>query len=148
MKPKIFLSSTRILFSLLFGFAASSRAEEIYKWTDESGRIHYSQQDPKNKKATTLTTDESANVMDPPTPAMEKRVQEIQTREKKEQAARAREEKKMQMEQEKKDKDAALVAECKRNFRSYCDSADLIRKVENQQMGKGAGKKHGVSGQR
>src|SRR5712692_411109 len=131
MRSNIFLPAATIFFAL--GFTDQSLAEKIYKWTDEWGRTHYSQQNPPNQTATVIDPDETISVMEGLTPDMEKRLKDLEKREKKEQAAREREAKRVRLEQEKKDKDAALVAECKKNLRSYCDSADHIRRVENHQ---------------
>ena len=134
MRSNIFLPAATIFFALVF--TDPSLAEKIYKWTDEQGRAHYSQQNPGDQKVTTIEPSAATDGIEGLTPDMNKRLKELEKREQKEQAAREREAKRVRMEQEKKDGDAALVADCKRNLRSYCDSADHIRKVENHETDK------------
>jgi hypothetical protein len=99
MRSNTFLAAV-VLFTL--GLVNPSVAEKIYKWTDEGGRTHYSQQNPPNQTATVIDPDEAISVMEGLTPDMEKRLKELEKRQQKEQAASAREAKKIQGKREKK----------------------------------------------
>ena len=82
MRSNIFLPAATIFFAL--GLADPSLAEKIYKWTDEWGRTHYSQQSPPNQAATVIDPDATISVMEGLTPDMEKRLKDLEKREKKE----------------------------------------------------------------
>jgi hypothetical protein len=71
-------------------------AEKIYKWTDEKGQVHYSQQNPQNQKATTIESNNKASGVEGLTPEMNKRLKEMEEKAKKEQAAKAQEPKETQ----------------------------------------------------
>ncbi len=99
MRAKIFLSVATFSFTL--GFAVPSMAEKIYKWTDEKGQVHYSQQNPQDQKATIIESNNKASGVEGLTPEMTKRLKDMEEKAKKEQEAKAKETKQTQTGQKK-----------------------------------------------
>ena len=49
----------RFVLVLLAGLACLAQAEELYKWVDENGVVHYSMQPPEGKSATSIELESS-----------------------------------------------------------------------------------------
>ncbi|HLQ25357.1 MAG TPA: DUF4124 domain-containing protein [Acidiferrobacterales bacterium] len=94
MRAKIFLSVAAFSFTL--GFAVPSMAEKIYKWTDEKGQVHYSQENPQDQKATIIESNNKVSGVEGLTPEMNKRLKDLEERAKEAQAAKAQELEEMQ----------------------------------------------------
>lgn len=133
-------------FLALFFMAIPAHAG-VYKWVDENGRAHYSEQPPNKGEHTQLHIQaapskpqhESGNTIIPPNPMQDAQQRLIES-DKQDRARYAAEQEKAKAEQkrhddqiaeDKKSGDDALIDECKRNREVYCDKG--VEKIKSEE---------------
>lgn len=126
-----------VFLSALFA-AAPVWAQTVYKWTDARGVTHYTATPPPGAQDTRkLELNPERNSVGPETPLNAELQQQINERTQRQRAAReeaerarAEAEKRAGLQQWQAEQDALLVAQCKREGKSYCDDAARIRAAQ------------------
>ena len=128
-----------VFFSALF-VAAPVCAQTVYKWTDARGVTHYTATPPPAAGAHNprkLELNPERNSVGPDAPLNAELQQQINERTQRQRAAReeaerarAEAEKRAGLQQWQAEQDALLVAQCKREGKSYCDDAARIRAAQ------------------